>query len=422
MRAIDRKLFRDLWDIRGQALAISLVIVSGVATFIMSLSTLDSLHLTRSTFYRDYRFPEVFASLKRAPESLVSRIRAIPGVDQVEARVVAAVNLDVEGFADPVTGLLISIPEHGEPLLNRLYIRNGRIVDPFRDDEVVISEAFAEAHGFRPGDRIGAIINGRRKAMKIVGIALSPEHIYQIAPGSIIPDFERYGILWMGKKPLSIAYDMEGAFNDVGLTLTADAQIEDVLRRLDRLLEPNGGRGAYGRKDQTSYRYLDEEFRQLEQMATIFPVIFLGVAAFLLNVVLGRLISTQREQIAALKAFGYSNLDIGVHYAKLVVLIVLIGVLGGLAAGVWLGRGMSEIYMEFYRFPFLRFELRPSVAITAGLISLAAALIGALIPLLCRLTGMIDPAIASGPFVTMLCDLVASFVFLTLVFFLLVVE
>ncbi|MCZ6795996.1 MAG: ABC transporter permease [Planctomycetota bacterium] len=376
MRAIDRKLLRDLWEMRGQVLAIGLVIVSGVATFVMSLSTLDSLQLTRATFYRDYRFSDVFASLKRAPEGLVQRIRALPGVDQVEVRVVADVSLDLDGFPDPVSGHLVSIPEPDAVPLNRLYLRSGRLVDPSRDDEVILGEAFAEAHDFRPGDEIVAIINGRRKRLRIVGVALSPEFIYQIRPGALIPDFEHYGLLWMAQHPLSIAYDMDGAFNDVVLTLTADARLEDVIERLDGLLEPYGGRGAYGRQDQLSHRFLNEEFRSIEAMATVLPAIFLSVAAFLLNVVLSRLITTQREQIAVLKAFGYTNVAVGVHYLKMVLAISLVGVAGGIAAGVWIGQALSELYSEFYRFPFLRYELRPQVAITAGLISTAAAVLG----------------------------------------------
>lgn len=153
MRALDLKLLRDLWRMKGQVFAIALVIVSGVSTFVMLISTMDSLNLTRDRFYRDYEFADVFASLKRAPDSLKERISGIPGVDQVETRVAAEVRLDIEDFQEPVTARLVSLPETGSPLLNRLYVRKGRIVEPWKDNEVVVSEAFAEAHGFSPGDK-----------------------------------------------------------------------------------------------------------------------------------------------------------------------------------------------------------------------------------------------------------------------------
>ncbi|HBR16158.1 MAG: ABC transporter permease [Deltaproteobacteria bacterium RIFCSPLOWO2_12_FULL_43_16] len=376
MKTLDRKLLRDLWKMKGQAFAIVLVIISGVATFVMFLSTMNSLNLTRTRFYQDYRFADVFASLKRAPEGLKYRISEIPGVDKVETRVVADVKLDIKGFHEPVTAKLISLPDDGRPLLNMLYLRKGRMVETGKDNEVIISEAFAEAHGFSPHDTFGAVINGRWKTLVIAGIALSPEHVLQVRPGAISPDYKRYGILWMNRSALEAAYNMKGAFNDLALTLSADAKIGDVLVHMDNLLERYGGLGAYGRKDQMSHRYLTEEFRQLQRMAEMFPAIFISVAAFLLNVVINRIVSTQRDQIAILKAFGYSNLNVGLHYVKLVILIVLLGVGGGLVVGAWLGNGLGNIYMEFYRFPFLMYELRPSVAAAAAFISIGAALAG----------------------------------------------
>jgi putative ABC transport system permease protein len=395
MTALDKKLLRDLWGLRGQAIAIALVIASGIATFVMSLSTLDSLLLTQATFYQDYHLPDVFAALKRAPDSLKARIQEIPGVELVETRVVAAVNLEIEGFTDPVTGSLVSIPDVGEPLLNRLHLRQGRLIEAGHDDEVVISEAFANAHRFSPGDTLRVTIHGRRKALTIVGIALSPEYIYQISPGAIFPDFKRYGILWMGRTPLATAYNLEGAFNDVVLTLSPHTQVEEVIDQLDELLKPYGGLGSYGRENQLSYRYLKEEFHQLRQMATMFPVIFLGVAAFLLNVVTTRLVSTQREQIAALKAFGYSQLAIAIHYLKLVILIVVVGAILGIAGGIWLGQGLSHLYMEFYRFPFLRYELQPHVILSAMAISIGAAMVGTLFAV--RQAALLPPAQAMRP-------------------------
>ena len=318
MKSLDIKLWRELWDMRMQALAIAMVIVSGVGIFIMSLSTLDSLYETRETYYRDNHFAHIFANLKRAPLSLVKRIEEIPGVDKVETRVVAYVNLDVEGFEDPVSGHIVSLPDNSRGLLNQIYLREGRLMVPGRDNEIVLSEEFAQAHKLQPGDKISATINGRRKALTIVGIALSPEYIYQIAPGAMFPDPLRYGILWIARQPLATAYDMEGAFNNVTLTMTRGANEQateqEIIDRLDDLLKDYGGIGTIGRKDQFSNRFLSEELKQQRSIATIFPVIFFGVAAFLLNVVFCRLIRLQGEEVATLKAFGYSDFAVGMHF------------------------------------------------------------------------------------------------------------
>ena len=378
MRALNRKLGRDLWRMKGQVFAITLVVISGVATFIMFISTMDSLSLTRNRFYRDYRFADVFVNLKRAPESLKEKIQNVPGVHQVETRVSAYVKLDIKGFPEPVTARIISVPDDGKPLLNQLYIKKGRLTDAAKDNEVVVNENFAQAHGLDPGDRFAAIINGKWKELTITGIALSPEFVLIMRPEAMSPDFKHYGILWMGRKALGKSYEMDGAFNNVALTLYPEANVNDVLVALDHIVERYGGFGAYARKDQISHRLLTEEFRQLQRSSEIFPTIFICVAAFLLNVVMSRTINTQREQIAALKAFGYTNLDVGIHYAKLVVLIISAGLAGGIAAGVWFGKMLGGIYMEVYRFPHLLYTLHPGVIAAAVLISIASALVGTL--------------------------------------------
>jgi putative ABC transport system permease protein len=395
MKAIDIKLWRELWDMRMQTLAIAMVIIGGVSIFIMSLSTLDSLYETRESYYRNHHFAQVFTSLKRAPLSLVQRIEAIPGVNKVETRVVAYVNLDVTGFDDPVSGHLLSLPDNSRGLLNQIYLREGRLLEPGRDNEVILSEEFARAHNLQPGDKLRATINGRRKTLTVVGHALSPEYIYQIAPGAMFPDYQRYGVLWMARKPLATAYDMDGAFNNVTLTLSKGSNEQDVIDRLDELLKPYGGIGAYARKDQLSNRFLSEELKQQETIATIFPIIFFGVAAFLLNVVTSRLISLQREQIAALKAFGYSNFTVGLHYTKLVLMITSIGIIGGIAAGIWMGKGMSNIYMTFYSLPFMIYVLKPQVIIAAVVISMGVSILGTLYAV--RSAARLPPAQAMRP-------------------------
>jgi putative ABC transport system permease protein len=374
--ALHRKVWRELWQLRSQALAIAVVIAGGVATLLMSLSTLEALQQTRRAFYRDYRFTEVFAELKRAPEELGAALAALPGVQQLETRVVAAARLEIPDFTDPATGLLISLPDGRNPELNRLFLRRGRLPAADRDREVVISESFAEAHHLQPGDGLAAVINGRRQRLTVTGIALSPEHVYQIKPGDLFPDAKRYGILWLNRSPLAAAYDMDGAFNSVVLTLARDAREGDVIAALDRLLAPYGGTGAIGRADQVSHSYLEAEFQQLETMARVFPTIFLGVAAFLLHVVLARLIATQREQIAILKAFGYSRFQVSLHYTQLVLLMTVLGLALGAVGGFWLGRVLSELYADFFRFPWLDYRLLPSHLALGSLITIGAALLG----------------------------------------------
>ncbi len=378
MRALDRKLVRDLSRLRGQVIAIALVVASGVAVLVMSLSSIEALEDTAAAYYERYRFAEVFANVKRAPEKLAERIAEIDGVQTVETRIVEFATLDVEGFEEPVTGQLVSIPERRESVLNRLALRAGRLVAPGHPDEVVLSEPFAGAHGLGPGDRLRATVNGRKRTLDIVGIALSPEYVYAIGPGQLMPDDKRFGILWIGREALEAAFDLEGAFNAVSLSLLRGTSAPEAIARLDRLLDRYGGIGAYERADQLSNWFLMNEIKQLKSITSILPAIFLIVAAFLSNMVLARLIATERGEIGLMKAFGYGNAEVGWHYTKMVIVITGIGVLLGWAAGAWLGRFNTEIYAELYRFPFLFFRPGPAVFAVAGLVSLAAALLGSL--------------------------------------------
>jgi putative ABC transport system permease protein len=367
---------RDLWQIRGQALAICLVIGCGVAAFVMCLSTLGSLEQTQASYYERHRFADVFTHLKRAPNALGERLGEIPGVAQVQTRILVDVSLDVPGLAEPAVGRLISVPEHGPIGLNDLYLRKGRFLAPGRAGEVLASEAFASAHGFEPGDRMTAIINGRQQRLTIVGIALSPEYIYAIRPGQLLPDPRRFAILWMDYRSLAAAYNMEGTFNDVTLSLMPNASEADVLERLDRLTGPYGGLGAYGRQEQISHKLVSDEIRKLRGTALIAPSIFLAVAAFLLNVVLSRLVHAQREQIATLKAFGYTGVEIGLHYLKMALAISCIGAILGTIAGIWLARDVTELFARFFRFPEFAFSLGPRVIPLALAISILSGGVG----------------------------------------------
>ncbi|AGA34435.1 ABC-type antimicrobial peptide transport system, permease component [Thioalkalivibrio nitratireducens DSM 14787] len=378
MRALDRKLLRDLATLKGQVAAIAVVIAAGVMTLIIAVTTLDALSLTQERFYEDHHFADVFADLKRAPDSLAERLREIPGVNVAETRVQAAVRLEVPDFDDPVRGLLLSIPDGRQPLLNQLYLREGRLPDSGRSDQVAVSDAFAEAHGLRAGDPLHAIIHGRLTTLRVSGIVLSPEFVYQIAPTDLLPDYERYGILWMNRRALAGAYGMDGAFNNVVMTLQAGASEAAVIEQLDRILARYGGIGAHGRDDQPSHRFLHEELRQLRAQAAILPTIFLLVSAFLLNVVMGRIIRSQREQVAVLKAFGYRNRDIAFHYGMLTGLIVLVGCVLGVGLGLWAGTGLAAIYTEYFRFPELRFRLQGWVLLLAVAVAFGAALLGTL--------------------------------------------
>lgn len=395
MRALDIKLLRDLRRMWAQALAIALVIAGGVATLVMAVGSYRSLHDTRIAYYERHQFADVFATVRRAPKTLVDRIAEIPGVAAVDARIAKLALLDIPNFREPATGQFISLPERGEPALNRLYLRIGRIPEPGRAEEVAVSESFAKAHAFAPGSHFSAILNGRKRELVIVGIALSPEFIYAIGPGDIMPDDRRFGVIWMSEKALASAYNLDSAFSSINLKLRRDASEREVTKRLDALLDRFGGQAAHGRKDQRSHAWLDHELDMLANMSRTLPPIFLLVAAFLVNLTLTRFVSLEREQIGLLKALGYGNAAIAAHYLKFVMLIAIAGIAIGSAAGTWLGAHLTQLFGDFFRFPFLVFSKSPDLYVAAAALSLVAAIVGALRAL--RDVVTLAPAVAMQP-------------------------
>lgn len=374
---LNRKLFRDLLAMKGQAFAIAMVVAAGVAVYVMYMATFSSLQRTEQAYYQRQRFADVFASLKRAPNRVAAELAAIPDVSVVETRVVSTVTLDLQTIDEPASARLVSIPVNRRPLINDLFLRRGRWIEPGRPDEVIASEGFVIANKLNPGDQIPAVINGRLRKLTIVGVALSPEYVYTIRPGEMVPDDKRYGVFWMNEEALAAAFNMEGGFNDVVLALSPGVAPDAVIDRVDQILEAYGGLGAIPRALQLSNWTVQNELNQMKTFGVLLPLIFLTVAAFILNVALTRALALQRPQIAALKALGYANRSIAWHYLKWGLVIGLGGVVIGVAGGAALGSAIINMYNTFFRFPVLLFGVPLSVVIGSTTLTLIAAGAGA---------------------------------------------
>lgn len=395
MHMLDRKLVRDMRRLWAQSFAIALLLGCGVAILVLSFGTQRSLSETRQTFYERNRFADVFALAVRAPENLKADIEAIPGVSVVQTRISHFAILDIEGLVEPAMGQFLSIPGDGPPALNAPLLVSGRFPVPNASDEVVVNLPFAEANGFRPGDSLQAILNGQKRRLTITGTVISPEFIYTIGPAAMMPDNLRFGILWMGRQALSSVFGLDGAFNDVTLRLNRGANPREVRDQLDRLLKPYGGSGSYTRETQISHSYLQSEMDQLDNMARILPPVFFLISAYLVNMVLGRLIALEREQIGLFKALGYGNFEIGWHYVKLAMMIGFWGVLLGWVLGTWGGHGLALLYTQFFTFPYLIFITSPDVYAISGIAGVATAALGAVRAV--RQAVVLSPAVAMAP-------------------------
>ena len=394
MHALHIKLFRELRRLWAQVASIGLVIAAGVAALIIGIGTYQSLERTRADYYTRNNFADIFASVARAPTSLLPAIGDLDSVLAVDARIVKLAPASVEGLLEPASVLLISLPEGPQPL-NQLYLRSGRLPETGQSTEAVVSEVFAKARGLVPGSSLNIVMNGTLRSVTITGIALAPDYIYAMTPGEIMPSEGRFGVLWMPEPIVAATYDLTGAFNTVSLKLAPGAAATKVIEELDRLLAPYGGQGAYGRSQQTSHVFLDAELTQLRGMSAVLPPIFLIVAAFLVNMTLTRLIALEREQIGLLKALGYSSWNIAWHYVEFVLVIALLGIAVGYAFGIWAGNGLTVLYARYYSFPVLTFSRDPAIYVIAAAVTMGASVLGAVRAV--RQAAWLPPAVAMVP-------------------------
>jgi putative ABC transport system permease protein len=377
MSMLRRKLTRDVWHYRGQIASVALVMASGIALFVALRSMHGYLLDSQTDYYRAGRFADAFVSLRRAPLPVADRVAALPGVTAVEHRIVADVLLDVPGATELVTGRFVSVPDRERSMLNGLVMQRGHYPSPVRRDEIVVSSAFARAHRLDVGDAIGAIINGRRQDFRIVGLGLSPEFVYEIRGGiDVFPDSRRFGVMWATRGTLAAAFDLEGGFNDLAIAVAPDASLRDVIERADRIVERYGGLGAYGREDHVSHRFVTDEIAETRVTSILIPSIFLGVTAFLLHTVLLRLVGVEREQIALLRAFGFTPIRIAAHYLAFASAPVVAGAALGTVTGLWFAHRLAGVYARFFQFPFAQFTPDPWIVATALLVSAAAVFVG----------------------------------------------
>ncbi|HEU0029211.1 MAG TPA: ABC transporter permease [Kofleriaceae bacterium] len=376
MSALGTKLRRDLFRLKGQVLTIAVVLGCGIWAMLMIRSTYESLIDVRDRYYTEYRFGDVFAHAKRVPDHVARRIEALPGVARVESRLVEDVMVPLPDEPDPVTGRIVSIADDGTMPLNALYVRSGRL--PAGADEAAILEQFALAHGIVPGDRLPVVMNGQLRQIRVVGIAMSPEYVLAISGNAFMVDNRAFVVMWMQRGAVAPTYRLEGAFDDITLQLEPQASVPEVLAAVDRELAPYGGFHAVPRERQMSNYALTGELDNLRNLAVVIPAIFLAVAAFLVNVVVSRLVFLERNQIAVLKALGYSDRRIALHYLGLVTAIVGIAAVIGIAAGDRSGRWMTELYASFYKFPYAMHRMSPTVIAYTLAIGLGSAVTGAL--------------------------------------------
>ncbi len=380
MSVLDRKLRRDLWHNKAMLLAVVLIVAVGVGCLSGFLATSKNLQSARSSYYQETFLADFWIDLKKAPTTVLPDLLDIPGVASLRARLVTSVMLDLDGVDRPISGQLLSMPPSQQDVINNVILMSGSYFTPGRRNEVLVNHDFATARNIAPGDTLRMVIHGQRKELHVVGTAISSEFVYLMPPGSIVPEPADYGVFYVKQQLAEDAMGFEGACNSLVGFLTPQARQnpQAVLDQLGTALKPYGVFATTPLAQQASNLALSSELSGLSTMATMMPLIFLSVAALVLNVLMTRLAEQQRSIVGTLKALGYGNAVIRAHFLKVGCIVGLCGGLAGCVLGYFMAAGLTVTYKSFFTFPRLDNLFYPGLMLLSVTIALVFGLLGTL--------------------------------------------
>ena len=377
-RILDRKLLRDLRQNAGSLAAVVGILVAGVTVYVELGSSQRNLQQAQRHYYAQCRMAHFWVRVKKMPAAELHALRQLPGVVQLQGRIGFYATVDLPGEPEVVNALVLSLPQAADGTLNRIVLRRGGYFTPRRDNQVIVSDAFARRHRLLPGQTIHVLLGDRRQELHVVGTAISSEFVYMMGPGSITPDPEHFGVLYIKHAFAEEVFDFQGAVNEVLGRLSPRGQrhVEQLLQRIQRRLKPYGVVSTTPLRDQPSHRFLTEEIEGLETFTYIMPTMFFAVAALVLHALMSRWVQQQRVIMGTLKALGYSDRQLLLHVLKFGAAVGVVAGALGVAGGYGLSIWVTQIYATFYEFPQLRHHFYPDLAAWGFAISVLVSVLG----------------------------------------------
>ncbi len=347
-----RKMIRDIWNNKGSYLACLVLVIIGLLIFTSFSIASENLALSQEDFYREQNFAHGFAELVSMPYQDLERLRDIEGIDQVSGRVKRQVRVTRPEGEIGVYLELVSMDLTDPERVSNAMLLEGTELRP-GEYEIWVDNQFFDTYQLEQGYQMEIVAGGRARELTIEGVAMSPEFTYPLrTEGELYPNPEQYGIAFISRDTMwNLFPDLHGRLNNVVFTLEPGADFEDVRNRLEPELEPYGLVNLYPREDQTSHLILSEEVAQLERMSTALPMMFLLVAALIIYNMLKRLVEQQRVQIGIMKAFGYSNREVILHYIAYALTVGFVGGLLGGLAGIYMANPLTWLLLEFFHVP-----------------------------------------------------------------------
>jgi len=370
---------------KGQYVAILVIIILGILIFIAMSMAAINLSTTLDTYYEETNFADFFVEADSVPETVIESIENIDGVQSVEGRINATVPFISEKINERVNVELIST--NPEEKINKIFIVDGSYINSKYKEAMVLSQ-FAAARGILPGDEITIQVNGVPVKLIVSALVANPEFIYLLEnPDALMTDASKYGAVYVSEELAQSLLGMNGNYNelivDYDESLIPDSDneaiIENVLDDIENKVDNYGIQRIYHNKDQLSNVMISQEIKQLKNMSSSLPMIFLLVAGIILTMMLNRMIKKDRGIIGLFKAIGYSNFDIIMHYVKYALFAGLIGGAIGGIGGLASAGGMTQMYLQYFNIPMLKADfnviyvfvamiLASSICTVAGLI------------------------------------------------------
>jgi putative ABC transport system permease protein len=343
MGYLDRKMRRDLWRMKGRAIASVLLITMGSMLYVAFLAMMPSVQVFFYDFYDDSDFTDLEVYVGREPISVTAELQNIAGVEAVEPRLIFPANVRLKD-SDEVSAQLFGINSSRELLVNRLTMVEGEYLNPSYPDEVLLEKNFAINNDYGVGDNIEVFTSNQSVTYRIRGIAVSPEFMFwAINPQAMIPLPGTLAVIFMPLESLQqLAPIYQGAVNQFSFLLEEGSE-EVAQTEIVTTLSPYL---VLAKEDIPAYTYIKEDLEQGGGSAGAMAFIFLLVAFFVVYSAYARLVASQRREIGVLRGLGYSRKRILFSYIYIAAITGLIGSVIGVLISIPLGFGLSEWYVD----------------------------------------------------------------------------
>jgi len=369
-----KKMIRDLRENKGAYLATIIIIVIGLMVFTSFSMVMDNLRLSQQSFYKNQNFADGFIEVQAMPPSEIEKLQDIQGINDVQGRLVKDVKVLFPNRDENVYLRLVSVDPAKKNPINGVQLKQG-IPLSNKEMNILIDNKFFEANNLKLNEEIEIIADGKKRALRIIGVGRSPEFIYALRTSSdLYPSPESFGIAYIPFEVMKTLFPERETMNNIVFTLRPGADYDNVKERLKPELKPYGLKSIYPRKDQTSHLLLTQELKGLEATARVLPLLFLSIAGMILYIMLKRMVEQQRGQIGILKAFGYTHKEILSHYMSYALTIgILGGIIGGFL-GIALSFPFTTLYQTYFNMPGLTSKFSPLYLVLSILLSLGFSL------------------------------------------------